>query len=196
MLFNYSSGLKDTFIRQGSYLPGQIAKTGWKQAPALNTLATEPNIEFGQAVKRAVNDNNLPYATAIESGDAATDLYGIAVRDVVSQSSVTYGANGTSFIYSFANGQPVTILRKGWIAIPVQNGTPTVGGTVYMRVTASDTNANLPIGGFETAADDGKCVAIPATFESVALFPMNGVSTAPTADVATSQTAVIYLDLD
>lgn len=196
MLFNYSSGLKDTFIRQGSYLPGQIAKTGWKQAPALNSLANEPNIEFGQAVKRAVTDKSLPYATAIESGDAATDLYGIAVRDVVSQSLVSYGANTTSFIYSFANGQPVTILRKGWIAIPVQNGTPAIGGTVYMRVTASETNPNLPIGGFETAADDGKCVAINATFESVALFPMNGVSTAPDAEKATSQTAVIYIDLD
>lgn len=195
-LFNYTSGLKDTFIRTGSYMPGQIAKTGWKQAPALNSLTTNPAIEFGQAVKRAVDGNNLPYAAAIQTGDTAADLYGIAVRDVVSQSQVSLGAFTNSYISTFTPGQAVTILRKGWIAVPVQNGTPTIGGTVYMRVTASETNVNLPIGGFETAADDGKCVAIPATFEGVATFPMNGISTTPNETTATSQVAVIYIDLD
>lgn len=193
MLFNYTSGLKDTFDRVGSYVPGQITKSGWKLAPSINTTTA---IEFGQAVKRAVDAAGLPYATAIEAADTAADLYGIAVRDVVSQSQVTFGSFTNSYIAGYTAGQPATILRKGWIAVPVQNGTPVVGGTVYMRVTASGSNAYLPIGGFETAADDGKCVAINATFESGALFPMNGVTTAPTSTVPTSQVAVIYLDLD
>lgn len=196
MLFNYASGLKDTFNREGSYLPGQAAKTGWKQEPALNTLTSNPAIEFGQVIKRSLTANGLPYAAAIASGDAATDVYGIATAAVVSQNQVSYGAYSKSFISSYTPGQPVGVARKGWICVPVQNGTPTIGGQVYVRVTASEDNANLPIGGIETDADDGKCVAINARFESGSLFPMVGTSTAPTAELATSQTAVIYLYLE
>ena len=192
MLFNYNSGLKDTFIRGGSYLPGQITKTGWKQVPSLNTVDA---IEFGAVIKRDVS-GSVPVAKVLASGDTAADVYGIAVRDVQSQGQVNYGIFTKSFINSYNPGQGVSIMRKGWIAVPVQNGTPTVGGTVYVRVTASTDNANLPIGGIETSADEGKCVAIKATFESGSLFPMNGITTTPSATVPTSQTAVIYLDLE
>lgn len=191
-LFNYGSGLKDTFVRTGSYLPGEITKSGWKQAPSLNSAIA---IEFGQAVKRDVS-GAVPLAVNIAASDTADDLYGIAVRDVQSQSQVTYGAYTKSFISNYIPGQGITVIRKGWVCVPVQNGTPTIGGTVYMRVTASDSNANLPIGGFETSSDSGKCVAINAKFESGPIFPMNGTSTAPTATLPTSQVAVIYLDLE
>lgn len=192
MLFNYASGLKDTYIRTGSYLPGEITKTGWKQAPSLNSAIA---IEFGQAVKRVVT-GAVPIASPIETSDTAADLYGIAVRDVQSQSQVTYGAYTKSFISNYIPGQGITVIRKGWVCVPVQNGTPTIGGTVYMRVAANSGNANLPIGGFETSNSSGECVAINATFESGPIFPMNGTSTTPTASVPTSQVAVIYLNLD
>lgn len=192
MLFNYGSGLKDTYIRTGSYLPGEITKTGWKQAPSLNS---DIAIEFGQAVKRDVS-GAVPLAVNIAASDTAADLYGIAVRDVQSQNQVSYGAYTNSFIYTYTPGQGITVLRKGWIAVPVQNGTPAVGGTVYMRVAANSGNANLPIGGFETSDSSGECVAINAIFESGPIFPMNGTSTTPTASIPTSQVAVIYLNLD
>ena len=192
MLFNYNSGLKDTFIRGGSYLPGQIAKTGWKQVTSLGTVDA---IEFGTVVKRDVS-GTVPVAKALAASDTAADVYGIAVRDVQSQGQVSYGAYTKSFINTYIAGQPISVMRKGWIAVPVQNGNPTVGGTVYVRVTASTNNTYLPIGGIETAADDGKCVAIKATFESGALFPMNGITTAPSETTPTSKTAVIYLDLE
>ena len=196
MLFNYNSGLKMVFDRDGAYLPGQLAKIGWKLAPTLNTLSTDPAIEFGQAVKRVVDANGLPYATAIATGDTADKFYGIAVRDVRSQSSVTYTANGTSFIHQYMSGSPISVVRSGYVSVPVQNGTPVIGGKVYVRVTASATNANLPIGGIETAADEGKCVEIPATFESGAYFPMGGSTTTPSATVPTSQCATIFVHLD
>lgn len=197
MLFNYNSGLNEAFIRTGSYVPGQEAKTGWKLAPALNTLTTNPAIEFGQVVKRAVDGNGLPYATSIASGDTADDFYGIAYRDIVSQSQVAYGPYSTSYIYTYTAGQPVSVMRSGYICVPVQNGTPAVGGTVYMRVSASSSNANLPIGGIEATAEGATTVAIPnATFESGPFFPFNGTSTAPTASVPTSQCAIIFIGLD
>lgn len=194
MLFNYTSGLTETFNKGGSYLPGQTTKIGYKLAPALNSLDTVPAIEFGQVVKRVIDANGLPYAANIESGDTASDLYGIAMKSVASQSQVVYSGFTKSFISTYVAGQAISVVKAGYITVPVQNGTPVVGGTVYMRVTASTTNANLPIGGIETAADDGKCVALPAVFESGSLFPMNGVTVTPTADIPTSQCASIFVN--
>lgn len=197
MLFNYTSGLSEVFNRTGSYLPGQLTKSGWKMAPSLNTLSNQPRIEFGQVIKRAVNAAGLPYATSIAAGDTAANVYGIAIRDVVSQSQADYGAFQASQIYTYFPGQPISVLRKGYISVPVQNGTPTVGGKVYIRIAANEANANLPIGGIETAAVEDETVELPnAVFESGAYFPMNGTSVTPTADVATSQCATIFIDLE
>ena len=197
MLFNYNSGLSEAFNRVGSYVPGQEAKVGFKLAPALNTLTTEPAIEFGQVVKRAIDSNGLPYATAIESGDTADDFFGIAYRDVVSQNQVQFGPFSTSYIYTYTPGQPVSVMIGGYICVPVQNGTPAVGGKVYMRVSASSSNTNLPIGGIEATAEGATTVELPnVTFESGPLYPFNGVSTSPTATVPTSQTAIIFIGLN
>lgn len=196
MLFNYTSGLSDVFNRTGSYMPGQIAKSGWKLAPSLNTLSNEPRIEFGQVIKRAVTDAGLPYATSLVAGDTADAVYGIAIRDVVSQSQADYGAFQASQIFTYFPGQPISVMRKGYIAVPVQNGTPAVGGKVYIRVAANAANANLPIGGIEAAEVEGETVELPnAVFESGAYFPMNGTSVTPDESVATSQCATIYIDL-
>lgn len=194
MLFNYTSGLKEVFDRNGNYVPGQIAKSGWKLAPALNTLSTEPAIEFGQVVKRGITAEGLPYATSIATGDTADDIYGIAIRDVVSQAQANFGASTTSYIYTYHAGQGVSVMREGYIAVPVQAGTPTVGGKVYVRVAANTANPNLPIGGIEATAAAGENVEWEgATFESGAFFPMNGTSTTPSASVATSQCAVVFI---
>lgn len=195
MLFNYTSGLSEVFNRTGSYVPGQIAKSGWKLAPALNTLSSSPAIEFGQVVKRVVDANGLPYASAIESGDTADVIYGIAVRDVTSQSTLDLGVT-PQYIYSYHPGQAITVLREGYICVPVQNGTPAVGGKVYVRVAANADNANLPIGGIETTLVAGETVELPgATFESGAYFPFNGTSVTPTESIATSQCATIFITL-
>lgn len=197
MLFNYTSGLSESFNRTGCYMPGQEAKTGFKIAPALNTLSTNPAIEFGQVVKRAIGSNGLPYATSIASGDTADDFYGIAYRDIVSQNQVQFGAFSNSYIYTYTPGQPCSVMTGGYICVPVQNGTPTVGGKVYMRVSTSSSNANLPIGGIEAVAESTTTVELPnVTFESGPFFPMNGVSTSPTASLPTSQCAIIYIGLN
>lgn len=195
MLFNYNAGLKETFDRKGAFMPGQIAKTGWKRVEAINTKSTDPRIEFGQVVKRKV-ENKVPYAVAIEASDTADKIYGIAVRDVVSQSQVTFGANTVSYIHDYAAGQGISVMREGYIAVPVQKGTPQIGGKVYVRITASDSNTYLPIGGIEAEADGVKTIELPnAEFVSDAYFPMNGTSVAPTENVATSQVATIFIRL-
>lgn len=194
MLFNYPSGLTENFNRSGAYMPGQITKSGWKLAPSLNTRSQDPRIEFGQVVKRKVTDTGLPYASAIETNDTADKIYGIAVRDVVSQSQADYGAFQVQYIYTYFPGQPITVLKEGYICVPVQNGTPAVGGKVYVRVAANVANANLPIGGIEAVNTPNETVELTgATFESGPLFPMNGTSTTPTQDVATSQCAIIFI---
>lgn len=194
MLFNYTSGLTETFNRSGAYMPGQIVKAGWKLAPSLNSLSTEPRIEFGQVVKRALTAGGLPYATSLAVSDTEANVYGIAIRDVVSQSQADFGAFQAQYIYTYFPGQTVSVLREGYISVPVQNGTPTIGGSVYIRNQTNSANQYLPIGGIEATSVSGENFQwTKATFESGPYFPMNGTSVTPSQTVATSQCATIFI---
>lgn len=169
-IFNYSSGLSDVFNRLGSYLPGNIVKSYPAVVETLNTLSSNDPIEFGQVVVRGVTSDNLPYANAVQTTSTASDFYGVAVKDVTSQFQLT-----DSMVTSYRAGQPISVLTKGYIAVPIQNGTPTVGGQVYVRTTADSTITNLPIGGIEanaSSAPTGTVAWEGATFASGILYPV------------------------
>lgn len=51
------------------------------------------------------------------------------------------------------------IMRKGYMTVKCNAGTPAPGGTVYVRVAAAA--AGTPIGGIEAASVTGDTVAIP-----------------------------------
>ena len=72
---------------------------------------------------------------AIEAGDAAEDFFGILIRH-----PYTTGDRSTPD-YGFGPGTPnpdesLTVLRQGSILVSCPIGTPSRGGTVYMRVQA------------------------------------------------------------
>ena len=190
--FNYASGVGDIFIRSGAYLPGQIAKsTPTTTVEALNTLSSNPAIEFGQVVKRSVDPTtNMPYAEAIETSDTADDLFGIAVKDVTSQAQLT-----DPMVTSYRAGQQISVLTKGYIAVPVHNGTPKVGGQVYVRNTASSSNSSLPIGGIEAgdSTPDGTVAWAGATFETVIAYPLASQVASTSASGITTAVAVIKI---
>lgn len=150
MLYNYNAGIKELFNNKG-YLPGQSTNVSdFKVVEAMNTNSA---IEFGQVVKREPNSNK-PLAVNIEEDDAYNVFYGIAKRDIVSQAQVDYSGEA-NIISSYGKGQPVSVVREGMIAVPVQKGKPVVGGQVWVRVKPSLDNSNLPIGGIEAEADVG-----------------------------------------
>ncbi|UUZ95996.1 hypothetical protein LJK87_17425 [Paenibacillus sp. P25] len=76
----------------------------------------------------------------------AAQFAGIAVREV-KQHIVYSGAGAASVAYQ--PGDPMDALHRGSITVVCNVGTPTAGGSVYIRIA---TNAAIPagvIGGFE-----------------------------------------------
>lgn len=197
MLFNYNSGIKETFNRKGSYLPGQITKNGWKMIDAINSRTNDNAIEFGTVLKRLIDNNTkIPYVTSIEEDDVYTVFYGIAIRDVVGQSSANLTSPEANFIKTYHKGQQISVMREGYVCVPVQNGTPIPGDQVYVRVAPSLENPNLPIGGIEAIAALGTVAWKGVTFESGAYFPVKDTNTQPTQLKETSQCATIFINKD
>lgn len=118
---------------------------------ALNTVVEswilDPDLvptNFGAPVK--VLNGKI---AAIESGDAATDFYGI-----LSRSAPTAGASLTE-VLNISTPNPDTIQGvvvggPGYVLVQCTIGTPARGGAVYMRVTA---DAPAAVGDLEADAD-------------------------------------------
>lgn len=192
MLFNYNSGIKEIFLRKGAYLPGQIAKSGWKLVESVNSLNTNPAIEFGTVLKRQIEPTTkIPYVTQIEEDDEPSDFYGVAVKDVTSEISVDLASTNARIIKNYLNGVAISVMREGYICVPVQNGTPITGEQVYVRIMPSMTNPSLPIGGIEALASQGTIAWKNVFFESGPYFPLEGNNISTSADTPTSQCATI-----
>lgn len=92
----------------------------------------------------------------IASGDAATVVYGLAVRPYPAQSTTNALGASTPPTSGIMN-----VLKRGYMSVPLDNGTAAKNGTVYVRVTV---NGGLAVGNIETAADSGKCVAVTGAY--------------------------------
>ena len=100
----------------------------------------------------------------VESGDAATVVYGFLVRPFPTQGANPSDPLGTSVPKTSG---PADVLRRGYLNVKVNAGTADLNGAVYVRV--ANAAAGKPIGGIEAAADGGNCVAIAgAIFMSAA----------------------------
>lgn len=194
MLYDYNSGLKQIFNRKGSYLPGMIAKSGWKQVDAVNSYANGTPIEFGQVLKRVVDQTTrVPVVTAIEEDDPYNVFFGVAVRDVISQSDVNFNSTNANIVTHYISGQPISVMREGYIAVPVQQGTPIAGNPVYVRVAPSATNPALPLGGIEAFADVGNVAWKNVVFESDGYYALEGTNVLTNTNGITSQCATIKI---
>lgn len=107
------------------------------------------NINFGGPV--VLNSDNTVSAL-LASGTAAA-FAGVAVREV--KQADQYSAQ-TALAYK--PGQPVDYITRGSVMVTVNAGTPTAGGSVYIRVAAAA--AGKPIGGFEAAADSTNTILL------------------------------------
>lgn len=91
----------------------------------------------------------------IASGDTAAVIYGLLVRP--------YPTTGGAGSEPLGTATPPTkgvcdVLRRGYMTVKNNAGTPALGGTVYVRVAAAA--AGKPIGGIEAAADGTNTVAV------------------------------------
>lgn len=115
-------------------------------------------IKFGEPVVLVAAENKyLGVADSITDGTdfTATQFAGIAVREVV-QANV-YDPQETP---GYAANSVVDVLTRGQCTVLCQRGTPTAGGTVYVRTATSDTYPTAVVGGFEASEEAGKTVAL------------------------------------
>ena len=198
-IFNYTKGYDVIkFDTIGACLPGYASTL----APIFASFAgivADDYVENGQLVK-VVRDTtgkmNALTIKGIVANDAATAVAGVVMSDLKGQHFIN--DSGVQYVYQTAKGQTATVLRNGYIWVPVQNVTPTIakGGAVYMRNKASTTNTALPIGGIESAAVSGENVAL-TNFEFTGLvgFPCTGQNNGTTTTGLTGRTAQVKVSL-
>lgn len=198
-IFNYTKGYDVIkFDTIGACLPGYASTL----APIFASFAgivADDYVENGQLVKVVRDTSEKMNALTIEgivANDAATTVAGVVMSDLKGQHFIN--DSGVQYIYQTAKGQTATVLRNGYIWVPVQNATPTIakGGAVYMRNKASTTNTALPIGGIESASISGENVAL-ANFEFTGLvgFPCTGQNNGTTTTGLTCRTAQVKVSL-
>lgn len=198
-IFNYTKGYDVIkFDTIGACLPGYASIL----APIFACFAVivaDDYVENGQLVK-VVRDTtgkmNALTIKGIVANDAATAVAGVVMSDLKGQHFIN--DSGVQYVYQTVKGQTATVLRNGYIWVPVQNVTPTIakGGAVYMRNKASTTNTALPIGGIESAAVSGENVAL-TNFEFTGLvgFPCTGQNNGTTTTGLTGRTAQVKVSL-
>ena len=198
-IFNYTKGYDVIkFDTIGACLPGYASTL----APIFASFAgivADDYVENGQLVK-VVRDTtgkmNALTIKGIVANDAATAVAGVVMSDLKGQHFIN--DSGVQYVYKTAKGQTATVLRNGYIWVPVQNATPTIakGGAVYMRNKASTTNTALPIGGIESSAVSSENVAL-TNFEFTGLvgFPCTGQNNGTTTTGLTGRTAQVKVSL-
>lgn len=95
--------------------------------------------------------------TVVQMGASATatQFVGVAGREIKSSLSYLEQTPG-----EYAPGDAVSVFERGSIQVYCQRGTPALGGTVYVRITANATYQTAVVGGFEAEADSSNSVAL------------------------------------
>lgn len=108
-------------------------------------------LPFGMAI---VYDTDLT-AKAFGASNTATDFVGVALREVKSATDYLNQNVG-----NYVPGEAIPVMKRGCVNVICQNGTPALGGTVYVRTATNASYPNAVIGGFEAAEDTGKTVKL------------------------------------
>jgi hypothetical protein len=135
--------------RMGAGFAGDVNRTHPASIEPGLLDATNPPAGYGVAVQVNTAANSIRGLLATDY--AATNVYGVTVRPYPFQQSTAALANaavgfGSAGIFA---GQPVDVLRSGYIMVPVV-GAPTKGGAVWVWYAAA--SGSHITGGFEAAA--------------------------------------------
>ena len=132
-------GFAGSFARQ----PDMIVET----RPAGGTA----NIPFGAPL---VYDSSKNVVQA--GADFTADQFaGVAAAEIKSAFSYLDQQAG-----QYAPGEPVSVFQRGSINVKCYDGTPALGGTVYIRTKTSSTYTTGVVGGFSATNESGSTVAL------------------------------------
>ena len=112
----------------------------------------EAAIPFGAPL---VYDTTKPAVVAAGASFTAAAFAGVAGCEI--KSALTYLDQQAG---QYAPGEPVSVFQRGSINVKCYDGTPALGGTVYVRTVASDTYTTGVVGGFSANNESGKTVAL------------------------------------
>ncbi len=149
-------------FRMGAGFPGDVNRTHPATIePALND-STNPIAAPGLAC--LVNTAANTVRGIIAGDNALTEIYGVAVRPFPFQQAAGSNYGAASFgAGSFAGGQLLDVLRRGYIMVQIPAGVAvTKGGAVFLWYAASS-GAHVQ-GGFEGAATGGSTDALSANY--------------------------------
>lgn len=124
-------------------------------------------IKFGHAVKLTSSNEWKEVAT----GDQATDVAGVAVREVVQANTFDPQSNP-----DYVDGQPCDVMTRGNMIVKCQRGTPSAGSAVYVRITANNTYPDAVVGGFEASADSTNTVQVTNIEWTTGIVDANGMT--------------------
>lgn len=153
----------------GTQMPHGFAGTYSRQPDMIvNTFPCgQDAIPFGTPVKLSAG-KVVPMGT----GSAAADFIGIAAAEIKSSVNFLDQSQGV-----YTKDDAVAVFQRGAINVKCQRGTPTYNGAVYVRITENASYPTAVVGGFETDADSGKCIAVP-TLKWVGAADSNGIAEA------------------
>ena len=134
--------------RMPSGIPGDVSRKNQSTIDSQIFNASLPFASYGIPAKLA-SGKVVPFA----GGETAADLFGFLVRPFPTQSAQEGLGTATPPTSGVAN-----ILRRGWMTVKCNAGTPAAGGTVYVRIAAA--SGAKVIGGIEAAADSTNTVAL------------------------------------
>ena len=112
----------------------------------------ETPIPFGAPL---VYDATKPAVVAAGATFAAANFVGVAGCEI--KSALTYLDQQAG---QYAPGEPVSVFQRGSINVKCYDGTPALGGTVYVRTGTSETYTTGVSGGFSANNESGKTVAL------------------------------------
>jgi hypothetical protein len=140
--------------------PGQISRSAGDETFSRQVQSTDAEgISFGDVVVLNSNNTYTDLAVFIAAGGTftAAKFCGIACREV--KQELVYLEQSTGFgVYQ--PGEFADVLLKGTVPVVVNVGTPTAGGTVYVRIAANGGIPDGVVGGIEAAADGSNTVAL------------------------------------
>jgi hypothetical protein len=136
--------------RMSQGFPGDITRQSQNTIEAQVGNSSLPFPAYGVPGK-IVSNAFVPIA----AGDAATAIYGILVRPFPTQGANASDPLGTAVP---ATGGVKDVLKRGYVAVKCNNGTPAINGTVYVRVAAA--SGAKVIGGIEAASDSTNTVVM------------------------------------
>lgn len=125
----------------------------------------ETAIAFGQAV--VLTDGNK--WRLVKTGDAADDVAGIAVREVVQANTFNPQSNPDYLV-----GTPCDVMVRGNCTVKCQRGTPKAGSAVYVRITANTSYPDAVVGGLEAQADTTNTIEVPNIEWTTGVVDANG----------------------